>query len=59
MAIEVLKRERARLREKAKSCNRRHHDDNGAVSVRTWNLLRQCAQITIAILTLKHTGGIA
>lgn len=58
MVIEVLKRERAKLREKAKFCNRRHHGD-GVVSVRTWNLLRQCAQITIAILALKHTGGIA
>lgn len=56
MAIEILKRERAKLREKAKSCNRRHRDANGAVSVRTWNLLRRCASLTVAILALKHMG---
>lgn len=58
MVIEVLKRERKKLREKAKFYNRRHHGDE-TVSVRTWNLLHQCAQITTAILILKHTGGIA
>ena len=58
MVVEILKRERTKFREKAKFYNRRHHGD-GTVSVRTWNLLRQCAQITTAILILKHTGGIA
>ncbi len=55
MAIEILKRERAALREKARFYNRRHHD--GTVSVRTWNTLRQCALLTTAILILKHTTG--
>lgn len=55
MAIEVLKRERAALREKARFYNRRFTD--GHVGVRTWNLLRQCAQLTTAILILKHTTG--
>lgn len=57
MAIEILKRERAKLREKARFYNRKFQD--GHVGVRTWNLLRQCAQITTAIVVLKHTGGIA
>lgn len=55
MAIEILKRERAKLREKARFYNRKY----GHVGVRTWNLLRQCAQITTAIVVLKHTGGVA
>ena len=56
MAIEVLKRERAALREKARFYNRRFTD--GHVGVRTWNMLRQCAQLTTAILILKHTTGV-
>jgi hypothetical protein len=58
LAIEVLKKKRAELREKARFYNRRHHND-GTVSVRTWNLLRQCARITASILILKHIGGVA
>lgn len=56
MAIEILKRERAALRERARLYNRRFTD--GQISVRTWNLLRQCAQITAAIAALKE-GGVA
>lgn len=55
MAIEILKRERAKLRERARWYNRRHKDD-GDISVRTWNTLRKCANITVAILALKHLG---
>ena len=58
MAIELLKAKRAALREKARWYNRRNNDDgDGDISVRTWNLLRQCAQLTTAILILKHTTG--
>lgn len=54
MAIEILKRERAALRKKARWYNRRN--DDGDISVRTWNTLRQCAGLTVAILALKHLG---
>lgn len=56
MAIEILKRERAALREKAKSWDARHKRDDGEVSVKTYNLLRKCAKITMAILALKALG---
>ena len=55
MAIEILKRERAALREKARFYNRRHMDD-GDISVRTWNTLRKCASLTVAILALERLG---
>lgn len=55
MAIELLKAKRLELRQMARFYNRRHPD--GTVSVRTWNLLRQCASLTVAILVLKHTTG--
>lgn len=55
MAIEILKRERAVLRERARWYNRRHVHD-GRVSVRTQNTLRMCAGLTMAILALKNSG---
>ena len=55
MAIEILKRERAALREKARFYNRRHVDD-GDISVRTYNLLRKCAKLTVAIMVLSKLG---
>ena len=54
MTIEILKRERAKLREKARWCNR--HKDDGGISVRAWHLLRRAARLTVAILMLKHMG---
>ena len=59
MAIEILKRERAALRKKARAWDARHPATDGQLSVRTWNLLRQAASLTVAILILKHTGGMA
>jgi hypothetical protein len=53
MAIELLKAKRAELREKARFYNRRHTD--GSVSVRTYNLLRECARLTVAIMVLTHS----
>jgi hypothetical protein len=52
MAIELLKQKRAELREKARYYNRR---TDGIVGVRTQNLLRQCARLTVAIITLSNT----
>ena len=49
-AIEVLKKERAALREKARWHNR--HRQQG-VGVRARNVLLQCARLTIAILALQ------
>lgn len=53
MAIEILKQKRAELREKARCYNR--HFTNGEVGVRAYNLLRECARLTVAIITLSHT----
>lgn len=53
MAIELLKAKRAELREKARFYNRRHTD--GSVSVRAYNLLRECARLTVAIMVLTHS----
>lgn len=53
MAIEILKQKRAELREKARFYNR--HFANDEVGVRTYNLLRQCARLTAAIIILTHS----
>lgn len=53
MAIEILKAKRAELREKARYYNRRHTD--GSVGVRAYNLLRECARLTVAIVVLTHS----
>ena len=55
MAIEILKRERDELRKYARRCNR-YHDRSGGIGVRTWNALRRCANLTVAIVALKHCG---
>jgi hypothetical protein len=53
MAIELLRAKRAELREKARFYNRRHTD--GSVGVRAYNLLRECARLTVAIMVLTHS----
>lgn len=53
MAIEILKQKRLELREKARFYNRRHTD--GSVGVRAYNLLRECARLTVAIVVLTHS----
>jgi hypothetical protein len=53
MAIELLKAKRAELRQKARFYNRRHTD--GSVGVRAYNLLRECARLTVAIVVLTHS----
>lgn len=53
MAIELLKAKRAELRQKARFYNRRHTD--GSVGVRAYNLLRECAKLTVAIMVLTHS----
>lgn len=53
-AIVELSARRRACRNEAKAWNARHHGDDGRISVRSWNLLRQCAQITMAILALKE-----
>lgn len=56
MAIEILKRERAALREKARAWDARHPGTDGQVSVKTHNLLRKAAKLTAAIMVLKVAG---
>lgn len=56
MAIEILKRERANLRIKARAWDARHPGTDGQVSVKTYNLLRKCAKLTAAIMVLKVAG---
>lgn len=56
MAVEILKRERAALREKAKAWDARHKRDDGEISVMTHNLLRKCAKLTVAIVVLSKLG---
>lgn len=58
MAIEILKQKREELRNKARVYDARYHHRGGrmAVSVRTWNCLRDCAKLTVAILALQHAG---
>jgi hypothetical protein len=53
MAIELLKAKRAELRQKARFYNRRHTD--GSVGVRAYNILRECAKLTVAIMVLTHS----
>jgi hypothetical protein len=53
MAIKILKKKRAELRQKARFYNRRHTD--GSVGVRAYNLLRECAKLTVAIMVLTHS----
>ena len=52
-AIADLKAKRSACRSEAKAWNARHHSETGDISVRSWNLLRQCAHITVAIIALK------
>lgn len=52
MAIQILKAKRAELREKARYYNRRYTD--GSVGVRAYNLLRECAKLTVAIMLLAR-----
>jgi len=53
-AIADLSAKRRACRNEAKAWNARHNREPGDISVRSWNLLRQCAQITVAILALKE-----
>ena len=54
MAIEILKQKRAELRQRARFCNKYYTD--GTVGVRAYNLLRECAKLTVAICVLSsHT----
>lgn len=53
-AIADLYAKRNACRREAKAWNARHHREQGDISVRSWNLLRQCAQITVAIIALKE-----
>ena len=55
MAIEILKQKRAELRAQARFCNRKFRHVDGFISVRTLNLLRECARLTVAICVLSHT----
>jgi hypothetical protein len=52
MAIEILRKKQQELRTMARFYNRRCAD--GRLSVRTLNLLRECAKLTIAIVVLSH-----
>lgn len=54
MALKILKQKREELRQLARFFNRRHND--GTVSVRANNLLRDCAKLTVAIIVLQHAG---
>lgn len=53
-AIADLSAKRNACRCEAKAWNARNHREPGDICVRSWNLLRQCAQITVAILALKE-----
>ena len=53
-AIADLSAKRYACRNEAKAWNARHNKEPGDISVRSWNLLRQCARITVAILALKE-----
>lgn len=52
-AIADLSAKRRACRNEAKAWNARHNRETGDICVRSWNLLRQCAQITVAIIALK------
>lgn len=53
-AIADLSAKRNACRCEAKAWNARHNREPGDICVRSWNLLRQCAQITVAIIALKE-----
>ena len=53
-AIVDLIAKRNAFRCEAKAWNARHNRGQGYICVRSWNLLRQCAQITVAIIALKE-----
>lgn len=55
-AISALTEKRDALRAKAKEYQNRR-DRGGEVCVRTHNLLLNCAQLTVAILALRHMVG--
>lgn len=55
MAIELLKQKRAELRAQAKFYNRKFRHVDGFISVKTLNLLRECARLTVAIVVLTHS----
>ena len=52
-AIVDLFAKRNACRCEAKAWNARHNRGRGDICVRSWNLLRQCAQITVAVIALK------
>lgn len=55
-AIAALTEKRNALRAKAKEYQNRR-DRGGEICVRTHNLLLNCAQLTVAILALRHMIG--
>ena len=53
-AIVDLSTKRTARRCEAKAWNARHNRKPGDICVRSLNMLRQCAQITVAIIALKE-----